>query len=228
MQRSDRLFQLIQLLRAARRPLRAEDMAAELEVSTRTLYRDIATLQSLRVPVEGAAGIGYLMRRGYDLPPLMFSEAEIEALLVGIALLRRTADRGLTTAAASALGKIRAVLPEGREAGVPATLFVSAWQPEVPAGLDLRAVRAAIGGETCLRLDYRDAAGKATRRTVRPLALVYYADSLVLAAWCELRRDFRHFRPDRIARCRPLRRRFVGEGEALRRDWRASQSALAD
>lgn len=227
MRRSDRLFQLIQILRSANVPRRAEDMAREMEVSVRTLYRDIVTLQSLRVPIEGAAGVGYVMRRGYDLPPLMFTAAEIEALLVAIALLRRTADAGLQSAAASALQKIRGVLPAAavESAG---TLFVSAWHPEVPPHLDLRQVREAIRAETCLRLEYRDREGRATRRTIRPLALVYFADSLVVAAWCELRGDFRHFRPDRIASCRALRRGFAGEGDALRREWRRQQANLAE
>jgi predicted DNA-binding transcriptional regulator YafY len=218
-QRTDRLFQLIQLLRAAKRPVTAASLAAELEVSRRTLYRDVATLQSLRVPIEGAAGVGYVMRRGYDLPPLMFTAAEIEALLVGIALLRRTGDRGLKSAAANALRKIAEVLPgDGADRAKP-PLYVSAWEPEVPRHIDLRLIRQAIGEERKLLLTYRSVGGELTRRQIQPIALVFYADSLVLAAWCELRCDFRHFRPDRMKACVPLPDGFVGEGAALRAAW---------
>jgi predicted DNA-binding transcriptional regulator YafY len=194
-------------------------LAAELEVSKRTLYRDVATLQSMRVPIEGAAGIGYVMRRGYDLPPLMFTPAEIEALLVGIALLRRTGDRGLRGAAASALRKIADVMPPERAEPRIAPLYVSAWEPAVPEHIDLRLVRRAIDEERKLLLHYRNRGGASTRRRIRPLAMVYYADSLVVAAWCDLRRDFRHFRPDRMDTCVLLASRFAGESAALRRAW---------
>jgi predicted DNA-binding transcriptional regulator YafY len=227
MRRTDRLFQLIQLLRAARRPMTGCALAEALEVSLRTLYRDVATLQSMRVPIAGEAGVGYVMRRGYDLPPLMFSRAEIEALLVGIALLRRTADRGLKSAAASALRKIAEVMPRELAADEGPPLYVSAWEPEVPPGIDLRLVRRAIGEERKLLLRYRDRDGARSRRRIRPLAMVYYADSLVVAAWCELRRDFRHFRADRMDSCVLLASRFAGEGDALRRAWLSAHPDLA-
>ena len=227
MQRTDRLFQLIQLLRAARRPMTAAALALELEISRRTLYRDMATLMALRVPIEGAAGVGYVMRPGYDLPPLMFTRAEIEALLVGMALLRRTGDRGLRRAAASALQKIGQVLPSEAPLRAAPPLFVSAWEPQVPAEADLTLVRAAIAEERILSLRYRDATGAATRRRIRPLAVVFYADAPVIAAWCELRQDFRHFRPDRIQSCRRLDAFFRGEGDGLRRQWLSRQPDLS-
>jgi predicted DNA-binding transcriptional regulator YafY len=226
-QRTDRLFQLIQLLRAARRPVTAAALALELEVSKRTLYRDVATLMSLRVPIEGAAGIGYVMRPGYDLPPLMFTRAEIEALLVGMALLRRTGDGGLRRAAASALQKIGQVLPREARPRTPSPLYVSSWELRLPVHADLAIFRAAIAEERTLLLRYCDAAGAMTRRRIRPLAVVFYADAPVIAAWCELRGDFRHFRPDRIRTCRRLDSFFRGEGDALRTQWLSRQPDLS-
>ena len=124
MRRADRLFDIIQVLRLARTPVTAAAIAAELEVAPRTVYRDIATLQARRVPIEGAAGLGYVLRRGYELPPLMFTEEEIEAIAVGVRLLPRTGDPALTVAARNVLTKLAAVVPEPlreRLAGAPFT-----------------------------------------------------------------------------------------------------------
>src|SRR5580704_9423170 len=112
MRRADRLFEIIQYLRSAARPVTAAGLAETLEVTVRTIYRDIAALQARRVPIEGAPGIGYVLRRGYDLPPLMFTLEEVEAIVVAARLLRRTGDLGLQDAAASVLSKIGVVLPE--------------------------------------------------------------------------------------------------------------------
>lgn len=224
MRRSSRLFDVIQVLRGARAPMPAHAIAAALEVSKRTIYRDIATLQAMRVPIEGEAGIGYVMRPGFDLPPLMFTAEEVEAIAVGLSLLGRTGDAGLLAAATNVRRKIADVLP-GRGTGVDATaldrprLHVSQWHAVPQAEIDHRLLRAAIREERKLSIRYRDAQERVTLRTVWPVALVYYVDSVVLAAWCELRSDFRHFRLDRMADCRAEDALFAGRGERLRREW---------
>src|SRR6478672_10704623 len=144
MRRSDRLFDIIQRLRAARHPMTAAALAEELEVAVRTVYRDIATLQARRVPIEGAAGIGYMLRRGFDLPPLMFTIEEIEAIAVGARLVARTGDPGLQAAAESVLSKVTVVLPEALRAQlIAAPFFVSGAGAPVPEGANLSAVRQA-------------------------------------------------------------------------------------
>jgi predicted DNA-binding transcriptional regulator YafY len=226
MARSDRLFDIIQLLRAAKRPVRAVDLAEALEVTERTIYRDIAALQGMRVPVEGAAGIGYVMRAGFDLPPLMFDAEEIEAIIVGMALLRRTGDKGLQAAAHKVSGKIAAVLPPDRSASLDATgLQVSRWGVATAFRIDLGAVRRAIRDERKLRIDYTDEHGRASSRSIRPIAIIYYIEVVVLAAWCEKRRGFRHFRADRITACQTLKEYFKGESDRLRAAWNAEHQA---
>lgn len=200
----------------------AQTLADTLEVTPRTIYRDIAALQSMRVPIDGAAGIGYVMRAGFDLPPLMFDADEIEAIVVGMALLHRTGDKGLRAAAGRISGKIAEVLPkESRGAVEGSALFVSRWGAQAPAIVDMKALRAAIRDERKLRIAYLDEKQQRTQRTIKPIAIVYYVEVVVLAAWCELRRDFRHFRLDRIAACKALRSGFGGEGARLRTAWAA-------
>lgn len=213
MARSARMFEIIQLLRSAARPLRAADMADQLEVTKRTIYRDIASLQAMRVPIEGAAGVGYIMRPGYDLPPVNFDIEEAEAVRVGLKMIERTGDRGLKDAACRAARKLSAATT-----GI-AALYSSSWGVEEPADVDLSDLRAAIRAEQKVDLAYRDAVGEESTRRVLPLALVYHAEAIVLAAWCELRQDFRHFRPDRITRLTLSDAHFTGGGEALRQEW---------
>lgn len=222
MSRSDRLFEIIQLLRRAKGPWTADRLAGTLEVAPRTIYRDIAALQAMRVPIEGEAGVGYLMRPGFDLPPLMFSPDEAEAIVVGLALLQRTGDRGLQRAAKSVARKIADVVPRELAAAIAqAPLHVSGYGPRPPFGVDLEKLRAAIRAERKLLLTYRDGHGRETRRTVLPLAVFYYVEVIILAAWCELRGGFRHFRLDRIKLCSELETQFKGRGEKLRKQWRA-------
>jgi predicted DNA-binding transcriptional regulator YafY len=220
MARFDRLFEIVQLLRTARRPMTAEKLAKTLEVTPRTIYRDVATLQGMRIPIAGEAGVGYVMRPGFDLPPLMFTGEEMEAIVVGLALLRRTGDTGLQTAARTVADKIGEVLPVGkRRENQPPPLYVSGWGPNPPAGLDLKRLRSAIRDEEKLKISYAGGTARRGHRTIRPLALLYYIESIVLAAWCERRRDFRHFRADRILSCKPTGRYFRGEGDELRARW---------
>jgi predicted DNA-binding transcriptional regulator YafY len=221
--RSDRMFEIIQLLRRAAGPMTAQALAEALEVVPRTVYRDIAALQAMRVPIEGAAGIGYVMRRGFDLPPLMFTAEEVEAIVVGLSLLRRTGDLGLQAAAEKVSAKIAEVLPSERDLDDP-PLYVSRWGPAPPEQVDLRLIRRAIREEATLWIAYEDGEGRRSERTVKPLAVLYYIEVVVLTAWCELRGDFRHFRADRIRACRSTGARFTGEGEALRRRWREAHA----
>jgi predicted DNA-binding transcriptional regulator YafY len=219
--RTTRMFDIIQLLRSSNQPLTAEVMAVTLGVTKRTIYRDIAALQATRVPIEGEAGIGYIMRPGFDLPPLMFDAEEVEAIVVGLALLGRTGDRALLLAAQRAASKIGNVLPAATEHRLSEwPLYASSWHAipgsMVPSSLLRQAIRESIK----LQLTYADSLGRETIRIVKPLAMIFYIEVVILAAWCELRSDFRHFRMDRIVACELTDQYFQNEAEALRLRWR--------
>lgn len=226
MHRSSRLFEIIQMLRSAPRPTTAQALAEGLEVSKRTIYRDIASLQAMRVPIEGEAGIGYVMRPGFDLPPLMFTPEEIDAIAVGLALVRRTGDPALERAGRLAAEKIDSVLPAARVRLTP--LRVSGWHDIPQAQQDPGGLRQAIREERVLALTYLDLAGRRSQRDVRPIALTYHTNALVLAAWCEMREAFRHFRIDRIEACAATERCFRGQGDRLRDRWEREQAAGRD
>ena len=222
MRRADRLFEIIQRLRSASRPLTAAMLAEELEVTMRTVYRDIAALQARRVPIEGAPGIGYLLRRGFDLPPLMFTTEEIEAIAVGARLVARTGDPGLQDAAESVLSKVTVVLPEwlrGQLASAP--IFVSGTGAPVPESIDLSVVRQAIRDERKLDIDYVDEKGAHTRRIMWPIAIAYYVQATLIGAWCELRQDYRHFRADRITSLTVLDECYPSDNGRLMAEWLA-------
>lgn len=222
MNRSTRLFEIIQLLRSSKRSLTAQQLADELEVTKRTIYRDIVALQSMRVPIDGEAGIGYLMRPGFDLPPLMFTTEEVEAIAVGLSLLGRTADSSLETAAKSVVRKISDVLPEDNPYGlISQSVFTSNWHEIPSASVDPGLIRESIRDHKKLAIDYRDVEERTSTRTILPLVLLYYVDALVVAAWCELRKDFRHFRVDRMAKCELMDAGFAEIGERLRNEWQA-------
>lgn len=217
MSRSNRLFEIIQILRAAPRPITAEDLAQKLEVSIRTIYRDIASLQAMQTPIEGEAGIGYMMRRGYDLPPLNFDQEEIEALRVGLLLLTRTGDSMLQKAASRIFEKMDVLH------GPADWLQVTPWgAPTDDAELgcvSISMLREVIRDEYKLELIYRDENNVETQRIIRPIALSYRSTCILLAAWCELRNALRHFRTDRIYTCNKLDDRFAGQGDVLRELW---------
>ena len=213
------MFEIIQTLRRAKAPVTAQGLADDLEVTKRTIYRDIATLQGQRVPIEGEAGIGYILRPGFDLPPLMFSSEEVEAISVGLAMLTRSGDAGLFAAARRVTEKISDVLPENAGSVENSPLFVSGWNAIPSSSVSPERLRHAIRAEQVLHLAYRDEKGRETERAIKPLALIYYVDALVVAAWCELREGFRHFRLDRITSCTETERTFIGQGAALRTAW---------
>jgi predicted DNA-binding transcriptional regulator YafY len=218
LRRSDRLFDIIQRLRTARSPTTAAALAAALEVNVRTIYRDIATLQARRVPIEGAAGVGYLLRRGYDLPALAFSIEEREAIEVGLRLLRRTGDVGLQQSAESVLSKLEVATP-GSSAPNNDTLFISGFGAPPPPAVRLSEVRAAIRERRKLCIDYRNGEAGHLRRIIWPLAVAYYVKVTVIAAWCEMRGDYRHFRADRIEALTVLESRFEDPGGELAAGW---------
>ncbi|MFM2282171.1 MAG: hypothetical protein RLZZ444_4402 [Pseudomonadota bacterium] len=222
MGRATRLFEIIRLLKRASRPLTASDIARLLEVSTRTVYRDFVSLQAMKVPVEGEAGIGYIMREGYELPPLMFTPDEVDAIMVGLSLLGRTGDAGLSAAAANVRQKIDDMLAERLGGRLDrADLHVSRWHAVPASIIDVSLLRKAIRRETKLSLAYEDAEASRTERVVWPIALVYYVESVILVAWCELRSDFRHFRTDRISECSLLDETFRGQRERLHAEWQS-------
>jgi len=221
MRRADRLFQIIQILRRSTRPVTAEALAAELEVSKRTVYRDMADLIGQRVPVEGEAGFGYLLGEGYDMPPLMLTPDEVEAVTLGAQWVAGRADKALANAARDVVAKIEAVVPESMRPliAVPSVgVKPSADAPE-PA-IDMSRVRLAIREGRKLRLRYRSDTGEVTDRTVWPVILGYADATGLIVAWCELRQDFRHFRTDRVVEAHALDEAAgVGKPE-LRRRWR--------
>ncbi len=217
MRQQSRLFEIIQILRAADAPLTAQDLAGKLEVSTRTIYRDISALQAMRTPIEGEAGVGYIIRQGYELPPLNFDAEEVEALQVGLSMLARTGDSALQAAAQRICRKIEALHVDAD------WLQVAPWgaPPDDPERgcVALTDLRNAVRTERKLRLTYRDAEGQESERVVRPVALIYHLESTMLAAWCELRGGFRHFRTDRIWSCTALDEHFSGQSTTLRQLW---------
>jgi predicted DNA-binding transcriptional regulator YafY len=229
MRRADRLFDIIQELRRAAGPVTAAALADRLEVTPRTIYRDIAALQVSRVPIEGAAGLGYVLRRGFDLPPLMFTVDEADAVAVGVRLLRRLRDPKLQAAADSVLGKLAAVVPEPLQPQlVAAPVYVSEGSTPEPRGVDPAEIRAAIRDGHKIAIQYRDEAGRETRRTIWPVAMAYYVDVTLVGAWCELRNDFRHFRVDRITAATALGERFPADRRKLLADWLALRKNRPD
>lgn len=207
MRRADRLFQIVQHLRGGRL-LRAEDLAERLEVSRRTIYRDIADLIGSGVPIEGEAGVGYVMRDGYHLPPLMFSEAEIVALVAGARLIRTWGGASMAAGAEEALVKIAAVLPDAARTRAEAVQAHAPPAPEMSAAVRARIdlLERASAERLRIDLDYRDEQGRASERVVRPLGVWFWGKVWTLVAWCELRGDFRMFRLDRMAATETLDR----------------------
>lgn len=222
MRRADRLFDIIQTLRASRGPMTAAAMAEQLEVTVRTIYRDIATLQSRQVPIEGEAGVGYVLRRGFDLPPLMFTAEEVDAIAVGVRMLRRVRDKPMQAAAERVLAKIADVVPQGLKGQLRnAPVYVSEGQGPDPEGIDPAALREAIRLSRKLRITYTNEQGERTERTIWPIAMAYYIEVTLVGAWCELRQDYRHFRLDRIAASEILGETFASANGRLMAEWLA-------
>ncbi len=199
MRRADRLFQIIQLLRR-RRVVTAAELAAQLEVSERTIYRDVRDLCLSGTPIEGEAGVGYRLRAGYDLPPLMFNQEEIEALVLGARIVGAFGDDQLAGASKSVLSKVESVLPKHLRPLLESTALFAPrlpWRAEVSKTLEL--LRNAVSKRRKVRFGYMRADGEPSERVVRPLAAFFWGKVWTMTAWCELREGFRNFRVDRIA-----------------------------
>jgi len=196
--RADRLFEIIQSMRR-QSLVRARDLSAALEVSERTIYRDIQDLVASGVPIEGEAGVGYVLKKGFDLPPLMFKEQEIEALVLGARIVESWADAELAAAASDVIAKVEAVIPDRlRDYMANTALLAPRHHYMEPIKFDMAELRRALRGQLKVHLRYRDAQDEPTERTVRPLCLAYFGPVWLLSGWCELRDDFRTFRLDRI------------------------------
>lgn len=220
MRKAERLFQIIQILRRSSRPVTSAQLADELEVARRTVYRDIAHLIAQRVPIEGEAGFGYILDPRYDMPPLMLTVDEIEAIVLGVQMVERLNDAAIRSAASDVMAKIASVMPQ--------ELLSYIAQPAVGikpddscghVGIDTRPLRSAIRGGRKLELDYRAADGAVTRRIVWPV-LVGYADThCLLIAWCESKQAFRHFRTERILNLEVLEETIGVSKRKLRQQW---------
>ena len=226
MRRADRLFQIIQVLRRSSKPLTADAIAAELETSKRTIYRDIATLMGQRVPIRGEAGLGYVLEGGFDLPPLMLTSDEIEAAVLGAQWVAGRADPALARAARDLVAKIAATVPERLRPVVlePAVASPPSWKVK-PETLDMPRVRAWIHSGRKLTLQYRDKQERETRRTVWPFLIGYLDTTRLLVGWCEMRDDFRTFRTDRVVEAGFLEDRYPGRPAVLRARWFAAREA---
>jgi predicted DNA-binding transcriptional regulator YafY len=224
MRRADRLFQIIQVLRRGRGPHTADAIAAELETSKRTVYRDIASLMGQRVPIRGEAGVGYILEDGFDLPPLMLTPDEIEAVVLGAQWVAARGDAVLARAALDLQAKILSAVPERLRPLMldPAVGTVPSGKTHMPDGLDISAVRQAIHAGRKLYLSYRADDGGETERKIWPIAIGYMDYARMLVAWCELRGDFRHFRADRVMAAQFLEERYPERPGILRARWKRS------
>ena len=220
MARSQRLLELIQVLRRHRHPVSGQVLADELGVSLRTVYRDVQTLIGQGAPIDGEAGLGFILRPGFVLPPLMFSDEELEALVLGLRWVAQRTDASFEHSAMNALAKIAAVLPADLRNSVEGIGLIPFPGREPGERLDLAPIRAAIRSEQMVVLDYADVKGEHTRRTIWPIALAFFENSRVLAAWCELRQDFRHFRIDRIIALHETGQRYPQRRRVLMKQWR--------
>ena len=221
MSRAQRLLDLIQVLRRHRHPVSGASLAEATGVSLRTVYRDIDTLKAEGAHIDGEAGVGYVLRPGFMLPPLMFSEEEIEAIVLGSRWVHQRADKSLAGAAANVLAKIGAVLPDDlRETLDDSGLLVGPGEPVSAGDAELPKIRQAIRRERKLSIAYADKAGAATQRIVWPFALAFFEKVRVVVTWCELRQDYRHFRTDRIATLTVSENRYPRRRQALLKEWR--------
>lgn len=199
MRRADRLFRIVEYLKARRQAVTADVLAVELEVSVRTIYRDIADLSNSNVPIVGEAGVGYLLDRDYTVRPLIFDVEELDALALGAQMVQSWGDRDIARSAKRAIDKITAVLPAKlRDEILQAALFSPPSQAKLPIKIDFSALRRAIRTKHKAEFRYEALNGKLSRRRIRPLSLAFFGPVWLVTGWCESREDFRNFRLDRI------------------------------
>lgn len=229
MARSERLLELIQALRCRRLPVSAAVLADELSVSVRTVYRDIQTLIGQGAPIDGEAGVGYVLRPGFFLPPLMFADEEIEALVLGSRWVAQRADEPLAKAARNALAKIAAVLPPDLlDSLETAGLFVVAGRLPPQDRAEVADVREAIREERKIHIIYENDAEERSERTIWPITLAFFERVRIVTAWCELRQDYRHFRTDRIMEMTALGERYPRRRRVLLKEWREIEGLRQD
>ncbi|MCR9136365.1 MAG: YafY family transcriptional regulator [Alphaproteobacteria bacterium] len=220
MRRTERLFQIIQILRSTRSPVTGRDLADELEISLRTLYRDMAELTAQRVPVRGEAGMGYVLDDGYDMPPLMLTADELEAAALGAAWVASEADPTLARAARDLVSKLSEAIPkELRPIVMNASAKAIPTRSNVSERFDGALLRHAIRERYRLQLVYADREGGRSDRTVWPLLIAFLDRSRYLVAWCEMREDYRHFRTDRVLELKVLGEKYPGRRASLIRGW---------
>ena len=226
MGRTQRLLTLMDALRRHRHPVTAANLADDLSVSVRTIYRDVQSLVELGAPIDGEAGLGYLLRGGFFLPPLMFDAEELEALVLGARLVERQGDPALAASAGNALAKIAAAAPKDLRDQIGE---MTLWAPRVMDGgepaVSLKPMREAIRREHKVAIAYTDEKGAETSRTIWPIGIAFYDGKQTVAAWCELRDGFRHFRTDRIQTVEPTGERYPERKNALVKKWRAEMEA---
>jgi predicted DNA-binding transcriptional regulator YafY len=227
MKKSERLLALMDVLRRQRSPITADQLAQDQGVSERTIYRDILALQNLGAPIDGEAGIGYILRPGFFLPPLAFQREEIEALVLGARWVASQPDAGLAEAAQSALAKIAATSPASAqdqidEVNIWPALIQQKWE-RLPT---LKLIRLAMREELCLVMCYQDVAGQRTQRTICPVQLFYYEGKQIVAAWCCTRGAFRNFRVDRISELTRTHEVYPTPRRELARAWREEWKRL--
>ncbi|MCW5713975.1 MAG: YafY family transcriptional regulator [Bauldia sp.] len=222
MDKTERLFAVMDALRRHRRPVTAAVLAEEQGVSVRTLYRDVQTLIGLGAPIDGEAGVGYVLRPGFFLPPLMFSADELEALVLGARWVQSQPDAGLSTAAGNALGKIATASPDDLKDRIADT---GIWPVMMRGDLDpapvLGLARDLMRRERALRLGYADEKGERTDREVWPVQIAYYEGKQIIVAWCCLRGGFRNFRTDRVVAAEATDQPYGRRRSDLSREWRA-------
>lgn len=226
MRRADRLFEIIQILRRVRRPVSAQAIADELEVSRRSVYRDIATLIAQRVPIRGEAGVGYVLEGGFDMPPLMLTADEIDAAVLGALWVGTRGEPGLARAAENLIAKIEAVTPELLRRHVEDTaMSVRPVGPATEESIDVGMLRQAILDRRKITIGYRDRDGRTSERVLWPVLLGYRDEGRILAAWCELRQDFRYFRTERMTFATAHEERYPGSAASLKKRWRIAMDA---
>jgi len=224
MRRADRLLQIIQIFRRHRAPLTAHQIASELEVTKRTIYRDIVSLVSTGVPIRGEAGVGYVLEDGYDLPPLMFSADELEALMLGARLVSSHVDTGLTRSANDAIAKIATVVPAAlRPVLLEASLYAPDFGDSIVDKIDVGTIRDALRLHRKLHIEYVDEQGNSSQRMIWPIVLAYHRGVRLIAAWCELRGGFRHFRADRMITLKPDEEKIPERYDLLFSRWQKGE-----
>ena len=225
MSKSQRLFDLMQILRRHRNPVSGNDLATEADVSLRTIYRDIADLTGIGAQIDGEPGFGYILQPGFLLPPLMFSEQEIQALALGAQWVSRQTDDEFALAARDAIAKIGAVLPSELQHKLDDNAFHVGRRPKQPEAVDLRIVRRAMRDQHKLSIVYCNPKGVKTTRVIWPIGVAFFESRRIIAGWCEMREDFRSFRADRIEKIKLIARRYPGRRRDLVKQWRTQVDA---